>query len=135
MGLAALNVRYAPVSGAAGKVGLAMSFVGMVMLTAGHLYAFALVIPSVLALIAGPVLFGIAALDRDVPPRRWRYLPLATGTVGFVWIFVTTNDTGELTVAFVTAQTLFALGWLLLGFVLWSDRRVPVGDPMPAGQT
>ena len=33
----------------------------------------------------------------------------------------TGGGTGELTFSFMFFRTLFALGWMLLGYVLWSD--------------
>jgi len=149
VGLAALFVRYAPVSGRLGKTGLGMSFVGIAPLAVGHLFSFSpvyyviedyfvigvvawsLVVLGVFALILGPFLFSIAALRRDVLPRRWRFVPLATATVGLTWIAATGSDDGSLTFGFMLFRTLFALGWLLMGYVLWSYRDEPVSQTAP----
>ena len=145
-GLAALYVRYAPLSGRLGRTGLGMSFVGMVLLTVGHFFTFLfsflylatgtdlflLVAVGVLALILGPLLFGIAALKEDVLPRRWRFVPLVTALIGVVWITATGNDDGSLTFGFMLFRTLFALGWLLIGYVLWSYRDEPIRQTGPA---
>lgn len=129
VGLAGLFVRYAPGSGMLGKIGLGLSFGGIVLLAIGHLFSFitgpdlfGLVILGVLALIAGPLLFGIAALRRGVLPRYWRLLPLATALMGVIWIN-TSSDDGSLTFSFMFFRALFALGWLLLGYVLLTDKR------------
>jgi len=140
LGLAALYVRYAPISGKLGKTGLGMSFVGMVLLTVGHLFTFMsfvigvdlflLVILGVFGLMIGALLFGIAALWRVVLPR-WRALPLVTGLMGAAWFLSSGSDDGSLTFGFMFFRTLFALGWLLMGFVLFSDRREVVEKLTP----
>jgi hypothetical protein len=42
-----------------------------------------------------------------------------------------TNGEGD-RVSFMILRTLFAIGWVLLGYVLWSDRRAVVGRPSPS---
>ncbi len=150
VGLAALYVRYASVSGGLGKIGLGMSFVGIVLLTAGHMFSFTsmyflvggdlflLVLLGVLFLIAGPLLFGVAALRREILPRAWRFLPLFIGLMGLAWI-LNGSDDGSLTFGFMFFRTLFAFGWFLTGFVLFSDRRGAAAPmlrhPEPVGRT
>jgi len=90
---------------------------------------FMLIILGALALLLGPILFGIAALRKEVLPRNWEVLPLLTGLMGFAWLFFSTNDTDQLTFSFMFFRTLFALGWMLLGYVLWSDSRKIVEEP------
>ncbi len=85
---------------------------------------FMLVFLGALALMLGSLLFGIAALRRrGVLPRYWRVLPLLTGLMGFSWLFFGSSDSGELTFSFMFLRTLFAVGWMLLGYVLWSEAR------------
>ena len=134
VGVAALYSRYGLVSGRLGKTGLGTAVVGVLLLAVAHPLAFMtdvdlfgvdpfmLVALGALALIFGPLLFGIAALRREVLPRYWRVLPLFTGLIGFTWFFFT-NETGQLTFPFMFFRTLFAIGWMGLGYVLWSDRR------------
>jgi len=139
VGVAALYSRYGPVSGRLGRAGLGAAFVGVLLLAAGHSFTFTtqvdlfmLVFLGALALMLGPLLFGIAALRRGVLPRYWRVLPLATGLMGFSWLFFGSSDTGELTFSFMFFRTLFAVGWMLLGYVLWSDaREIVEGTPRP----
>lgn len=128
VGVTALYSHYGPVSGRLGRVGLGTALVGVVLLAAGHsisfmtqLDLFVLVIFGALALMLGPLLFGLAALRRGVLPRTWRVLPLSTGLMGFCWLFFGSSDTGETTFSFMFFRTLFAGGWMLLGYVLWSD--------------
>jgi hypothetical protein len=142
VGIAAFFVRYAPTSGRLGKTGLGISFGGILLVAAGHLLSeavwnatgvdlFMLIILGVLALIVGPLLFGVASLRRERLPRRWRFVPLFIGVVGLMWIFSGSDD-GSLTFAFMFFRTLFALGWLLMGYVLWSYRDRPVRQMAPA---
>ncbi len=138
-GLVALYVRYGPVSGPLGETGLDTAVVGLILLAVGHpipfmteIDLFILIILGGLALTIGPLLFGIAALQREVLPRYWRALPLLTGLTGFAWFFFTNSEGNRL--AFMLLRTLFALGWLLLGYVLWSDREVPTEHPVPVRQ-
>ncbi len=135
-GLVALYVRYGPVSGPLGKTGLGTAVVGLILLAVGHPFSFMteidlfiLIILGGLALTIGPLLFGIAALQREVLPRYWRALPLLTGLTGFAWFFFTNSEGNRL--AFMLLRTLFALGWLLLGYVLWSDREVSAVHSAP----
>jgi hypothetical protein len=128
VGVAALYSRYGLVSGRLGKTGLGTAVVGVLLLAVAHPLAFMtdvdlfgvdpfmLVALGALALIFGPLLFGIAALRREV-------LPLFTGLMGFTWLFFFTNETGQLTFPFMLFRALFAIGWMGLGYVLWSDRR------------
>lgn len=137
-GLAALYARYGPFSGALGKIGLGTAVVGLVLLAVGHPFSFmtevdlfVLIILGSLALMLGPLLFGIAALRKGVLPRYWRALPLFTGLMGFVWLFFTNSESDRL--SFVFFRTLFALGWMLMGYVLWSDSREIVEEPSTIG--
>ncbi len=130
IGVAALYSRYGPLSGRLGRTGLGMAVVGVVLLAVGHfssfmthLDLFVLVALGALALMLGPLLFGIASLRSEAMPRYWRVLPLATGLMGFTWLFFGSSDTGELTFTFMFLRTLFAVGWMLLGYVLWSDAK------------
>ncbi len=130
IGVAALYSRYGPLSGCLGRTGLGMAVVGVVLLAVGHfssfmthLDLFVLVALGALALMLGPLLFGIASLRSEAMPRYWSVLPLATGLMGFTWLFFGSSDTGELTFTFMSLRTLFAVGWMLLGYVLWSDAK------------
>lgn len=140
IGLAALYSRYGPALGRLGKIGLGMAVVGVMLLAVGHFFAFMtqtdlfmLVVLGALALMLGPLLFGIAALRRAAMPRYWRALPLSTGLLGFSWLFFGSNDTGELTFSFMFFRTLFAAGWMLLGYVLWSDAGEVVPETRGSG--
>jgi len=141
LGLTALFLRYAPASGGLGKTGLGVSLVGILALAVGHLFSFtslyaliedpiavgvsmwSLVVLGVLSLIVGPFLFGISALRMGTLPRRWRFVPLVTGGIGLLWLAATGSEDGSLTFGFMFFRTLFALGWFLMGYALFSDKR------------
>jgi hypothetical protein len=136
IGVAALYSRYGPLSGRLGRTGLGMGVVGVVVLAVGHYFSFmtgldlfVLVAFGALALMLGPLLFGIASLRSEAMPRPWRALPLATGLMGFTWLFFGSSDTGEPTFTFMFLRTLFAVGWMLLGYVLWSDAKESAAEP------
>ena len=148
VGLAALYARYAPFSGKLGKIGLGISIGGAGLLAVGHPFSFitgpdlfTLIILGALALAIGPLLFGLAcwpslaygatARPAEVLPHRWRFLPLFTGLAGLAWF----GSSGETT--FFLFRTLFAAGWLFLGYVLWSDgqRKVQAIEGRAAGET
>lgn len=139
IGVAALYSRYGPLSGRLGRTGLGMAVVGVVLLAVGHSFSFMtevdlfmLVVFGALALMLGPLLFGIAALRGRVLPRYWRVLPLLTGLMGFSWLFFGSNDSSEPTFSFMFFRSLFAAGWMLLGYVLWSEAREVVEEaPRP----
>jgi hypothetical protein len=141
LGVVALYVRYAPVFGQLGKIGLGTAVVGVVLLAVGHRFSFMgeigwmfiVVLLGAFALMLGPLLFGIAVLREEVLPRYGRVLPLLTGLMGVVWLFFNGSETGQLTFSFMIFRSLFALGWILLGYVLWSDGREIIEHPSKPG--
>ncbi len=138
VGVAALYSRYGPVSGQLGKTGLGIAVVGVLLLTVGHPFTFMgevdlfmMVVLGGFALMLGPFLFGIAVLQREVLPRYGRALPLFTGLMGFAWFFFTNSEGNQF--SFMFFRSLFALGWILLGYVLWSDAREIIEDTSTPG--
>ena len=126
-------------AGGLGKAGLVTSVVGLVLLAIGHPFSFMaevdlflLVVLGGLGLMIGPLLFGIAALRKEVLPRYWSALPLLAGLTGFAWFFFTNSEGDRL--PFIFLRTLFALRWLLLGYVLWSDKEVSAEHSAPIRQ-
>lgn len=139
VGLAAFSARYGPASGVLGKAGIGTYIAGIVLLAVGHVFGFMtaydlflLVILGAFGLMIGALLFGFAALRVEVLPRHWRYLPLLTGLAGLAWFVLSSVQDGPL--FFFVPRTLFALGWLLLGFVLWSDKEVSAVHSAPVRQ-
>ena len=131
LGLSALYARYTPTSGRLGQTSLRISFAGVVLLAVGHVFSFMsfvigtdlflAVLLGAVALATGALLFGVAALRSEILPRYWTFLPLCTGLAGFAWLFL--SGAGDVPLHFFVPRTLFALGWLLLGFVLLLDKR------------
>lgn len=78
-----------------------------------------------LAIFAGLLLLGIAVLRADVLPPLWRVLPLILGAAGLLPVWVLAFIHLELPVI------LLGLGWMLLGYVLWSVKSDPVRRTAP----
>ncbi len=113
-------------SGRFGKIGLVVAFVGTILM----LVALALMpLPNaagwawfmgVPALTGGWLLFGLANMGSKVLPR-WNALPLIIGLMA-VLISILHDLLGigwTLPVGIVT----LGLGWVLLGYVLWSGAK------------
>jgi hypothetical protein len=82
-------------------------------------FLFVFVLIGTLLLITGLIWFGILNLRQPVL-RRWHWLPLATGLMGFIGFFLLKGQ--EITVFFLVFRTLFALGLIGLGLTLWLDK-------------
>jgi len=80
---------------------------------------FAAVFLGTLLLMPGLIWFGILNLRQPVL-RRWQWLPLATGLMGFIGFFLLRGQ--EITAFFLVFRTLFALGLIGLGLTLWLDK-------------
>ncbi len=79
---------------------------------------FALVLLGMLLLVSGLVSLGILNLRQPIM-AHWRWLPLATGLMGFIGFFLFSGE--EMTAVFLLLRTLFALGLLGLGLTMWLD--------------
>ena len=123
---------YAQRLGRWGKNALRLFCLGGVMLAAGHTsfmsllppsmdYLFTLVIIGLLLLISGLIWFGIINLRQPIL-ARWQWLPLATGLMGFIGLFLFSGE--EITAVFLLFRTLFALGLLGLGLIMWLEKPV-----------
>lgn len=73
-----------------------------------------------LAIFVGLTLLGIVTVRAGILPPRWRILPLAIGLSALLPVWVLALIHLELPVV------LLGLGWMLLGYVLWSVGRDPV---------
>jgi hypothetical protein len=82
---------------------------------------FLLVLIGLLFLLIGLIWFGILNLRQPVL-SRWRWLPLATGLMGFIGFILFSG--GEITATFLVFRTLFALGLIGLGVALWLEKPV-----------
>jgi hypothetical protein len=82
---------------------------------------FLLVIIGMLGLLIGLIWFGILNLRRPAL-GRWVWLPLATGLFGFIGFILLRGE--QITATFLFFRTLFALGLIGLGVVLWLEKPV-----------
>lgn len=79
---------------------------------------FLLVLLGMLLLIIGLIWFGVLNLRQPVL-AHWQWLPLATGLMGFIGFFLFSGE--EITATFLFFRTLFALGLIGLGLILWME--------------
>lgn len=124
------------------RIALRLFAIGGIVLAIGHLgfiQDFGMLIPPavqsslealfLVILIALPVMLigliwlGILNLRRPLL-TQWRWLPLATGLMGFIGFFLFSGS--EITATFLAFRTLFALGLIGLGLVLWLEKPVPL---------
>jgi hypothetical protein len=80
---------------------------------------FLLVLIGLLFLLIGLIWLGILNL-RQPMLGRWRWLPVATGLMGFLGFVVFRGQ--EITDVFLLFRTLFALGLMGLGLMLWLEK-------------
>jgi drug/metabolite transporter (DMT)-like permease len=125
----------------AGKIGLIILVSGAVLLAFGHLSFtpvvpedspfFLLVILGVLLMVVGLAIFGAVNL-RTKALQYWQPLPLVTGVLGFVaFVVFGNNQTPEV---FLLLRTLFGVGLVVLGLVMWQDSRQPVAHDQNTAQ-
>jgi uncharacterized membrane protein HdeD (DUF308 family) len=81
---------------------------------------FLLVILGVLLMVAGLIVFGAVNL-RSKALQYWQSLPLVTGLLGFVAFVVFGNNQNP--AVFLLLRTLFGVGLIVLGLVMWQDSR------------
>jgi hypothetical protein len=129
---------YSPRVGRWGKVALRLFTGGGIVLAVGHVSfmsgladylpasilpmaenLFLLVLIGVLVLLIGLIWLGILNLRQPIL-GRWRWLPLATGLMGFLGFVVFGGQ--EITSVFLLFRTLFALGLMGLGLALWLEK-------------
>jgi hypothetical protein len=82
-------------------------------------FLFLLVIIGLLFLLIGLMWFGILNWRQPVL-SHWRWLPLATGLMGFIGFFLFSGE--EITALSLFFRTLFALGLIGLGMALWLEE-------------
>jgi hypothetical protein len=138
VGYLAFNRFYAPRLGRWGKVALRLFTAGGIVLAVGHVSfmsglaaylpasivpvaenLFLLVLIGLLLLLIGLIWLGILNL-RQPMLGRWRWLPLATGLMGFLGFVVFRGQ--DITAVFLLFRTLFALGLMGLGLALRLEK-------------
>ncbi|NQU29447.1 MAG: hypothetical protein HQ525_02140, partial [Anaerolineae bacterium] len=124
---------YSQRAGRFGKNSLRVLCSGGILLALGHItfmtipgipvevleLFFILVLIGNAALLIGLILFGIANLRQPIL-GRWRWLPLATGVMGFIGFFMFGGE--NITPVFLIFRTLFALGLIGLGLTIWLEK-------------
>ena len=75
------------------------------------------------AIFAGLASLGLAVLRTGLLPPRWRALPLVLGLSALLPVWALALVHLELPVV------LLGLGWMLLGYVVWSERNLPTRRP------
>jgi hypothetical protein len=151
IGLIALNARHATDGGALGLIAFLVTLDGMVMLAYGSVgrlvvtgeifglpygpVGFAGLAPGALVLGAGAVLTAVSVIKANVMPRL-SPIPLLIGSTGVAaaggsalaqqLLNGTTADIFPLPMGPIAALwALFGLGWLWIGYLLWSERPKP----------
>jgi hypothetical protein len=81
-------------------------------------FFFAVLIGTLLVIV-GLAWFGVLNLRHPVL-GRWQWLPLTTGVMGFIGFFLLRGQ--EITAFFLVFRTLFALGLIGLGLILWLEK-------------
>ena len=133
IGYIALFRLYSQRSGRFGKNSLRLLCSGGILLALGHIsfmtvpgipaevleLFFMLVLIGNIALLSGLILFGIANLRQPIL-GHWRWLPLATGSMGFIGFFMVGGE--NITPVFLLFRTLFALGLIGLGLTIWLEN-------------
>jgi hypothetical protein len=130
LGLLGCYLLYATRTHLLGKIGLIVLVTGGVLLAIGHISFtsfvpddspfFLLVILGVLLMALGMALFGAVNL-RVKALQFWQPLPLGTGLLGFVAFVLFGGDQNP--EVFLLLRTLFGIGLVLLGLVMWQDSR------------
>lgn len=129
IGYVAFYKFYTPRVGRQAKIALTLFCVGGIVLAIGHVafmsaqtdFMFVFVFIGLLVALIGLIWFGVLNL-RQPMMNGWRWLPLATGLMGFIGFFFFSG--AEITATFLAFRTLFALGLIGLGFTLWSEKSV-----------
>lgn len=128
VGVATYYAVYGARAGRLGRSGIALALLSIPIIAVGHIGfltpqqgeendLFLFVIIGVLLLLTGTLTFGVACLRNNIL-GHWRALPLLTALAGIIWLAI---DDGRLGLRFHVPRTLFALGWILLGLVLWRE--------------
>ncbi len=157
LGVLALRARYGEGIGRLGRVGLGITAVGLAGMAIGVIVEFwwagglagnrlganigwvVYLASYVLVLTLGLWLFGIA-LIRTAQLRAWSLVPLLMGALTLSWPLAISlggawqSEWAE-PVFGLGWQELFGLGWLPVGYVLYSDRTHTSGQPRPTRRT
>lgn len=142
-GLAGVYARYAARGGRASKTGLGLGLLGAALVTIGNglegLFTleigWGLFMVGLLTLLIGMMVFSVAALRQRLLPR-WNTWPFITSTLGLLVSFLASmifnlnlDTTANADVLAFAGMVGFGLGWMALGYTLWSGAEEPAGAP------
>ncbi len=143
-GLVGTYARYAGRAGRAGKGGVGLGLLGAALVMIGNFLegayeielGWGLFMLGTLGLLLGMVLFSVAALRANVLPdwATWPFLGSALTLLlilGSSAVFEINLDLAPayVGVATFTALVLFGLGWMALGYALWSGTHEAAAPP------
>jgi len=129
IGLLGYYLVYAKRCNRPGKLGLFLLLTGGILLALGHAtftpfvkddWLFALVILGVFLMVAGLTLFGAINLHSRAL-QYWQPLPLVTGLLGAAAFLP--SDSIKNPLVFLSFRTLFGIGLVVMGVILWLDPR------------
>ena len=120
-GLFAFHARQANRTGQSGKAGFVLSLVALALMAVGVVFESGLLLLGVFALILGLTAFGVATIRAKVWPRWSRALPLLIPVVLLVALLLAFL-VGRVREVELILSSLFGLGWILLGYALWSVK-------------
>jgi hypothetical protein len=127
IGLLGCFFAYARRTNRPGKLGLFLLLSGGIFLALGHAaftplvkdeWVFVLVIIGGFLMIVGLTLFGAVNL-RSHALQYWQPLPLLTGLLGIAAFFLFNDSMNPF--IFLSLRTLFGIGLVLMGVILWLD--------------
>ncbi len=139
VGFVAYYQFYAQRVGRSGTNALRLLCGGGIVLAVGHLTfmsavqrlfpfaeaLYALVLVGMLFLLIGLIWFGVLTMRQPLL-NGWRWLPLFTGLTGLVGFMVFGGEAKSAT--FLVFRTLFALGLIGLGVILWWEKPALPGS-------
>ncbi len=153
VGLVGFHKRQAGRSGKLGTTGLMVALVGCVLMIIGNVFEFGLIgsIPHgarpgimmgwgiflvglIFIVPTGLVLFGVGVIKANVLPSWSRALPLDIGLISLLGIFIGIVEMvlrGDAVAEWglITIILAFGLGWVLLGYALWSGTPETPAQP------
>jgi hypothetical protein len=143
VGLVAIHSQQRSRAGWLGKSGYAVSLVGLLLWAVSY---FMLAPPLPIIIVAiGMVLFGVATLKAKVLPRWSRGIPLVLGVLlvpgffltfpGFLLDFAAFNWVIAFGLSGYFAFIAQGLGWVLLGYALWSQKTTAHPTPSLNGRS
>jgi len=137
LALVGMLTRDAGRSGRLGKAGYALSFVGAAVFSVGNLaegvfaveFGVVLFGAGLMILTVGVVLLGWGVRRASVLPA-WAVWPLVVGWAAFLSVANSPRVLGfDFSVASLLAAGMLGVGWVAVGYALWSGRTTSARQP------